>query len=53
MDLNHAKRIAVLTALTMIPVAALAAAAVSPESSGELLNSFMNLILCSKGCPNG
>ena len=54
MTMTRAKRIAILTALTMIPVVALAAAAAAPESgAGELLNSFFGLFSCSGGCPNG
>ena len=53
MNMTRAKRIAILTALTLIPVAALAAAAVSPESSGHLYDAFIGMFSCSGGCPNG
>ncbi len=53
MNMTRAKRIALLTALTMIPVAALAAAAVAPESGiGEWVGTVMAMFDCSGGCPH-
>jgi len=52
--MTRAKRIAILTVLTMIPVVALAAAAAAPELGvGDMLSTFMGNFFCSGGCPNG
>ncbi len=50
-----AKRIAILTALTLLPVTAFAAAAatgVDGGFSGSLCEAFASMFSCSGGCPH-
>ena len=50
----NAKRVAVLTVLTLLPVTAFAAAAVTGADggfSGSLCEAFASLFSCSGGCP--
>ena len=50
----NAKRVAVLTVLTLLPVTAFAAAAatgVDGGLSGSLCDAFASFFTCSGGCP--
>ena len=47
------KRVAILTALMLLPVAAFAAAAASGADGGLCASLFSGLFSCGGGCPHG
>lgn len=50
MDFNY-KRVAVLAALTLLPVTAFAAAAASGADGGFCSSLLASMFSCSSGCP--